>query len=107
MHKRKKLQYKEVENRVKVIAAEEEKKKKEVVLSKGPLRRLKSEIPSLDLIKKRHNSTMLNIPMFTNMMKSESTKEEEKVVEIKSVIKAFHPQINPVTFATEKIVNGK
>ena len=106
MHKRKKLQYREVQNRIKVIAAEEEKKKKEVVLSKGPLRRLKSEIPSLDKNKKRHNSILLNVPVSTNMIKSDTTKEE-KVIEIKSVIKAFHPQINPVKFATEKIVNGK
>jgi len=48
----------------------EEEKKKLTIISKSPLRRLKSEIPGLLDIKRRANSIIPKKPMFTNMMKS-------------------------------------
>lgn len=42
----------------------------QVVVSKSPLRRLRSEIPHLEDFRKRSNSIVPKIPIFTNIMKS-------------------------------------
>jgi len=70
IHRRKKLQYKEIDRRKKVIEAEEENQQKETVISKGPIRRFRSEIPIVDHMRKRAHSTVMKTPAFTNIMKS-------------------------------------
>lgn len=60
IHIRKKKQFIEVEKRKIAEQQKEEENKKKTVVSKGPpLRRLKSEIPSLESMRKRSNSILI------------------------------------------------
>ena len=62
VHIRKKKQFKEVERKYKEEIVKEEERRKKTVVSKAPLRRLRSEIPALENMKKRSNSIMMKVP---------------------------------------------
>ena len=61
---RKKKQFKEVEKKKREAQIKEEENKKKTVVSKAPLRRLRSEIPALENMKKRSNSIIIKTPVF-------------------------------------------
>mmetsp|Transcript_4112 Transcript_4112/g.5021 ORF Transcript_4112/g.5021 Transcript_4112/m.5021 type:complete len:118 (-) Transcript_4112:64-417(-) len=105
IHIRKKKMFKEV-NKRKIEADKKQKAidemKKKTVVSRMPLRRLRSEIPGLDHIKRRANSIIIKTPIRFEKEKVVEQKPEEKeqeVIEVKSKVKSYHPIINPVVVA--------
>jgi hypothetical protein len=52
------------ERKVEIERIEQEQRNKQTVVSKGPLRRLRSEIPQLEIMKKRAHSIAPATPLF-------------------------------------------
>ena len=61
---------KDITQRKKEIEDREKEKQKLTVVSKGPIRRLRSVIPTIENMKKRANSIAPLTPIFTHIMKS-------------------------------------